>query len=95
MIRSLPFDDHDTASLIAGAQALGVELELSEATTLLTFLDLFYAWNDYAGFTSIPRRDAVRLHLLDSLAVAPELEITRDVVDLGSGGGMPGMPGLR
>jgi 16S rRNA (guanine527-N7)-methyltransferase len=67
-------------------------LTRDDASRLLAFLDLFYSWNDYAGFTSIPRSEAIRLHLLDSLALLPDLRAANLVVDLGSGGGMPGLP---
>ncbi len=71
---------------------LGVDVTPALGMTLLRFLDLFYAWNAYAGFTAISRADAVRLHLLDSLAVAPALASAKTIWDLGSGGGMPGIP---
>jgi 16S rRNA (guanine527-N7)-methyltransferase len=34
----------------------------------------------------------VRLHLLDSIAIAPDLEGSSTVADLGSGAGLPGLP---
>lgn len=82
----------EVSRLLAGAAQLGVPLTGDDASRLLAFLDLFYSWNDYAGFTSIPRSEAIRLHLLDSLALLPDLREAKLVVDLGSGGGMPGLP---
>jgi 16S rRNA (guanine527-N7)-methyltransferase len=81
------FDD-----LRSGARAIGIELNENEARALLRYLDRFYSWNRYGGFTSIPRGDAVRLHLLDSIALATDLMGARSIVDLGTGGGMPGVP---
>ena len=82
----------DGSTLVAGARQLGVELSPDAAASMVRYLDHFYSWNDYAGFTSIDRRDGVRLHLLDSLSIAPELAAARSITDLGSGGGMPGIP---
>ena len=89
---SEPAIDSELAGLVAGAEQLGVSLTPEVATRLLGFLELLYAWNDFAGFTAVDRRDAVRLHLLDSLAVAPMLTGARHIADLGSGAGLPGIP---
>lgn len=78
--------------LVSGARQIGVELTESDATALLNFLDRFYSWNRYGGFTRIARRDAERLHLLDSLAVIGDLQGASSIADLGTGGGMPGIP---
>lgn len=75
-----------------GAQQLGLELGQADQKRLVSFLDLVDQWNPSAGITTIPRKDAVRLHLLDSLAVSPLLGGAKRVADLGSGGGFPGIP---
>lgn len=82
----------DLASLVAGAQQLGVSLAPDAAKKLLAFLDLLYAWNSYARLTAIERGDAVRLHLLDSLSVVPSVAAAACIADLGSGAGLPGIP---
>jgi 16S rRNA (guanine527-N7)-methyltransferase len=87
-----PSDNPEARHLLDGAAQLGLALTVDDASRLLSFLDLFYSWNAYAGFTSISRPEAVRLHLLDSLALVPYLAGADLAVDLGSGGGMPGLP---
>lgn len=82
--------ENDT--LLAGAKELGIELVESEVYALLDFLDRFYSWNRYGGFTRIPRERGVRLHLLDSLSVLSDLADAASICDLGTGGGMPGIP---
>ncbi len=82
----------EAALLAAGARSVGVELDGFQASQLLDYLDELYRWNPSAGLTTVPRKDAVRLHLLDSLAAAPLLEGVGSIVDLGSGAGLPGIP---
>jgi 16S rRNA (guanine527-N7)-methyltransferase len=81
----------DEARLLAeGATALGVELGAEPREKLLRYLDRLYFWNRTAGLTTIPREEAVRLHLLDSLAAVPSVE-RGPCADLGTGGGLPGV----
>ena len=77
------------------APTLGVAVTAAVASRLTVFVEAVYEWNRYAGLTRVPRKDAVRLHVLDSLAVAPFLDGCRRIVDLGSGGGFPGVPSPR
>jgi len=55
-------------------------------------LDQLYVWNRSAGLTTVTRRAALRLHLLDSLSVVPLLAGSTTIADLGSGAGLPGVP---
>ncbi|MDB5823739.1 MAG: rsmG [Herminiimonas sp.] len=59
---------------------------------LIDFLALLHKWNAVYNLTAI--RDPAQMvvqHLLDSLAVAPAFEAGRNVLDVGSGGGLPGL----
>lgn len=85
-------DSREISYLLAGSKAVGADLSETQARSLLNFLDRFYQWNGYCGFTRIRREQAVRLHLIDSLSVVGELVGAKTVADLGSGGGMPGIP---
>lgn len=85
-------DPAEIDTLMVGAEQLGVELLPIDACALLKFLDRFYSWNRYGGFTRIPRELGVRLHLLDSLSVVSDLGDALSIADLGTGGGMPGIP---
>jgi 16S rRNA (guanine527-N7)-methyltransferase len=56
------------------------------------FLELLQKWNRVFNLTSInDPREQVYLHLLDSLSIAPYLNGQR-LLDVGSGGGLPGLP---
>ncbi len=78
--------------LAAGALSLGLALSAATQTKLLAYLDLLQKWNRTYQLTSI--RDpamAVSSHLLDSLALLPFVA-TDSLLDVGSGGGLPGIP---
>ncbi len=78
--------------LVSGAEELGLCLEPEVVERLISFLDGVYVWNRSAGLTTIPRSEAVRLHLLDSLLPWAFFAPKSRVADLGSGGGFPGVP---
>ncbi len=61
---------------------------------LLAYLDCLYRAAGDLNLTRIPRAQAWERHVLESLAVLDAAPIPRgaDVVDLGSGAGVPGIP---
>jgi len=78
--------------LSRGAQQLGVNLSESQHTQLLAYLALLIKWNKAYNLTAVRNPDEmVSRHLLDSLSVVPFIEGPR-WLDVGSGGGMPGIP---
>lgn len=82
----------EPARLIASCKEIGVELPAEKATSLVAYLDLLYFWNVSAGLTTVPRSEAVRVHLVDSLLFLHELSGVSTVADIGTGGGLPGIP---
>jgi len=81
------------AQLDAGLAALGLTLPEAAPARLLAFAALLAKWNRVYNLTSI--RDAQQIvthHLLDSLAVLPHLTGIARLADVGSGGGLPGIP---
>jgi 16S rRNA (guanine527-N7)-methyltransferase len=78
--------------LTLGARELGVELIESQHTQLLAYLALLIKWNKAYNLTAVRNPDEmVSRHLLDSLSVVRFIEGDRQL-DVGSGGGMPGIP---
>ena len=78
--------------LIRDAASLGVALDRSDAERLLRLTEDLGHWNRSYNLTAI-RAPASMLthHLLDSLAIQPDLAGTR-IADVGTGAGFPGLP---
>lgn len=80
------------AILSAGLQRLGVTLPIAVQAALLQFVGLLGKWNRAYNLTAVREPDAmVTRHLLDSLAVLPYVQGS-NVLDVGSGAGLPGIP---
>ncbi|CAM2138864.1 16S rRNA m(7)G527 methyltransferase [Pararobbsia alpina] len=91
----------DTAALSdlldEGVATLGLDLTSEQRGKLLEYVALLGKWNAVYNLTAIrdPRQMMIQ-HVLDSLAILPALSAggasTRelDVLDVGSGGGLPG-----
>lgn len=78
--------------LTAGLQQLGLDLSATQVALLLQYLALFEKWNRAYNLSAIRKpAEMVRLHLLDSLTVAPYLLGAR-ILDVGTGAGLPGIP---
>lgn len=86
------------SDVLAGAAALGVELSGPQADQLVRFAALLVRWNAVHNLTAISSPASVLSHhLLDSLAILPPTssifgEKRCRVLDVGSGGGLPGIP---
>jgi 16S rRNA (guanine527-N7)-methyltransferase len=78
--------------LAGGAQALGVPLTPAQRQALLALMVELVEWNGRFNLTAITElADIVDKHLLDSLAVLPQLRGLH-IADIGSGAGFPGLP---
>ncbi|TNC91768.1 MAG: 16S rRNA (guanine(527)-N(7))-methyltransferase RsmG [Thalassolituus sp.] len=78
--------------LRAGAEALGIEVSDNEFTALLHYLALLQKWNKAYNLTAIRDESGmVALHLLDSLAVHPAVQDADNIIDVGTGPGLPGI----
>ncbi|SFU44727.1 16S rRNA (guanine(527)-N(7))-methyltransferase RsmG [Pseudoduganella namucuonensis] len=75
-----------------GVAALKLELSAAQKEKLLDYLALLNKWNGVYNLTSV--RDPMQmmtLHLLDSLAAVPAFQGAKSVLDVGAGGGLPGV----
>jgi 16S rRNA (guanine527-N7)-methyltransferase len=80
-------------TLQRGLEALALELPPGGPERLLAYSAELLKWNEKVNLTAITRTEEVLdKHLLDSLAVAPELAGAGHLLDLGAGAGFPGIP---
>jgi 16S rRNA (guanine527-N7)-methyltransferase len=76
-------------------QAADFNVILKEQHLLLfrAYLDELWAWNKHVNITGAATREEVLMNLfLDSLVPGPHLPETGNLLDVGSGGGFPGIP---
>ncbi len=79
--------------LSEGAATLGIKLEDRQIRLMALHATELLKWNRRVNLTRItePVEVAVK-HFLDSMAAAPLIGAEKTVLDLGSGGGFPGLP---
>jgi 16S rRNA (guanine527-N7)-methyltransferase len=80
------------SGLRSGAETLQLPLSDRQCDRLLDYMSLLSKWNSVYNLTAI--RDPGQMlvqHLLDSLAAVPAFTTAERVLDVGSGGGLPGM----
>jgi 16S rRNA (guanine527-N7)-methyltransferase len=91
-----PLASDAAAALVDGLAAMGLDdLPASAVAALEGHLRLLLAWTAVVNLTAIrDPRAAVAAHVLDALAALPLLRRNgvRALLDLGSGGGYPGLP---
>ncbi len=76
-----------------GLQALGLTLTTPQQLLLLEYVALLTKWNSTYNLTAL--RDEASIishHILDSLTLLPFVQDAKTLMDVGSGGGMPGIP---
>ena len=79
--------------LYSGAKELGIDLENEQVQNFIIYLDLLKEWNKKINLTSIEdEKDIIIKHFLDSLSVSSLLNLNSRMLDIGSGGGFPGLP---
>lgn len=80
-------------ALTRAKNQFGVSIPEGGQKALAVYANELVRWNRTINLTSIVEPEAVaELHLLDSLAVVPHLAHGVSVLDVGTGGGLPGIP---
>lgn len=78
--------------LVQGANELALELPELQIKNLLDYLSLLAKWNSVYNLTAV--RDPAQMltqHVLDCLTALPAFVNASRVMDVGSGGGLPGV----
>ena len=82
----------DSASLTEAIQRVGLEIEDSALPQLEAYCAKLWEWNTKINLTRHTTYDLfVRRDLMDSWHLAQELEPQEEVLDIGTGGGVPGL----
>ncbi len=83
--------------LVSGAEALGIRLTEAQARQFVRYYAELARWNERVNLTAITEWEAVQSrHFLDSISAALALPAETlqagSFIDVGSGGGFPGIP---
>ena len=82
----------ETERLLTAALDIGIALSDHQTKQLLGYLDLLEKWNHAYNLTAVRSRfEMLGRHLVESLAISPFISGSQ-VVDVGSGAGLPGIP---
>lgn len=78
--------------ILSGAGAMGIDVSDAQMEKLVLFAQLLYEWNRRINLTAITEPlDVAVKHFLDSMAALPHIPETGRLLDIGSGGGFPGL----
>jgi 16S rRNA (guanine527-N7)-methyltransferase len=87
------FDRNALAQVLTeGIAEMQLDVSPAQQEQLLDYLALMFKWNSVYNLTSL--RDPMQMvthHLLDSLAAVPAFAGAKNVLDVGAGGGLPGI----
>ena len=87
------YDPAALAEVLArGIADMGLDVPAAQQEKLMAYLALMNKWNSVYNLTSL--RDPMQMvthHLLDSLAAVPAIADAKNVLDVGAGGGLPGL----
>lgn len=79
-------------TLADGTHALQLDLSDRPLAQLMDYLALLSKWNAVYNLTALrDPKQMVTHHLLDSLAVVPAFAGAKNILDVGAGGGLPGI----
>ncbi|MFO7559295.1 MAG: 16S rRNA (guanine(527)-N(7))-methyltransferase RsmG [Desulfobacterales bacterium] len=79
--------------VLEGAKTVGIEISPQQAEMMAVHADELIRWNKKTNLTTITKPvDVAVKHFIDS--IVPSLQISRKafLIDIGSGGGFPGIP---
>ena len=84
--------ENQLRQLAEGVAAMDIDLSSDSCNKLMAYAALLDKWNKTYSLTALRGPDkAVSHHLLDSLVILPYVT-QATLLDVGSGGGMPGIP---
>lgn len=83
---------HYSSAISAGASRLNINLTEQQLQGLVQYLELFIKWNKAYNLSAIrDPEQMIPLHLLDSLIVHSYVQQVENIIDVGTGPGLPGI----
>ena len=80
------------ARLLQGIEGLNLDISDAKVDELIEYHRLLVKWNSAYNLTAIRvAMDMIDRHLIDSLGIIEHLSDVKRLIDVGSGGGMPGL----
>ncbi|TAM11808.1 MAG: 16S rRNA (guanine(527)-N(7))-methyltransferase RsmG [Nevskiaceae bacterium] len=87
----MELNDSPRKMLQSGCDRLGIETRPGMLDQFLAYVDELRRWNRAYNLTAIRDvRQMIIRHVFDSLVIVPH--VSRDLIDVGSGAGLPGIP---
>lgn len=81
------------AFLVEGAKEFGVDVSDNQLDQFFKYLENLKKWNNRINLTAITTdREIVLNHFIDSISIVPLINSQSNMLDIGSGGGFPGIP---
>lgn len=79
--------------LMKELNALSIEISDVQAKQFYTYMNLLIEWNKKINLTAITEEnEIVTKHFVDSLIISKYLQESKNVMDIGTGAGFPGVP---
>ena len=79
--------------LINYANALNIEVSEEQANKLYEYMKLLLDWNNKINLTAITdEKEIIIKHFIDSISINKYIERQKNVMDIGTGAGFPGIP---
>lgn len=80
--------------LIKGTSEIGIKIDDAQAETFLKYKEILLEWNERVNLTSITDdQEVIIKHFIDSLTLLKFTELSqKNVIDVGTGAGFPGLP---
>ena len=80
-------------NLLDLAKKINVNLENNQIKQFNKYMDLLLDWNEKINLTAITEKnDIIIKHFVDSLTCLKYIEKNKNIVDIGTGAGFPGIP---
>lgn len=75
------------------SKIINIEITDEQLLSYFTYMNLLLEWNEKVNLTAITEVNEVILkHFIDSMTVLKFLEESKDIIDVGTGAGFPGIP---